>query len=299
MGRLQTAGRDASAFGGTAHPLPSLGTSVSVPLLAGDAGTEQTVALIRQAVQAGLSNPTARAAAAEALRGVPAFNDRAAVEAIFNWVRRRIRFTQDPIGHETISSAEWTIRNGIGDCDDINAVLLPTLLMVVGHDVRLVTVTDNPHDPGGEFTHIYCEVGLDGRWIPLDAARPGASFGTTVDRVFRKWVWSLTEDSHQDLQGPRGLNGVTVGRRCNGCRGAYRNSAGMGFSWGGLMDAISGGADAAAKVIGSFRSPGSTLPIYSQSNQPGPQSAAAPSSGMNPALLIGAAALGVALLSKK
>ena len=225
------------------------GTSRSVPLLAGDAGTAQTIDLIRRAVHAGLSNPTVRATAGEILRNVPAYNDRAAAEAIFNWVRQKIRFTNDPVGHETISSPDWTINHGIGDCDDINAVLLPTLLMVVGYPVRLVTLSNDPSDPS-RFSHIYAEVEINGQWIPLDAARPGATFGTTVNRYLRKRVWSLVDKKFQDLAG---LAGVKTGSR-----------TGMGFNWNVFADVLKQGTTAISDVLKTIPPrivvPGSTGP---------------------------------------
>ena len=227
---------------------------MSVPLLAGDRGTEQTVALIRAAVNDGLSNPVVRATAMQALRNVRAFDDEAAVRAIYEWVRRNIRFTNDPLGHETISSAEWTIRHGGGDCDDINAVLLPTLLMVVGYPVELVTVNDDPTDPQGEFTHIYSQVSLNGHTIPLDAARPGARFGETIPRAFRKRVWSLTDSRYQDLAGYRGLNGPSIHRYAHGQ--AMRSArAGMG-GWEDILNKI---LDTTGKVVGTFKPP--SIPV--------------------------------------
>lgn len=271
---------------------------MSVPLLAGDGGTEQTVDLIRTAVHSGLSNPTVRSTAMQALRGVPAFNDGAAARALFNWVLRNIRFTNDPVGHETISSAEWTIRNGGGDCDDINAVLLPTLLMVVGIPVELVTVNDNPTDPAGEFTHVYCQAFIDGQVIPLDAARPGARFGTTIDRVFRKRVWSLTDSRYQDLAGYRGLTGAHVA----GAQLA-RSRRGMGFNWD-IREFVRAGTEAAGNIIKSFRIPTGTIINPQPGQSPyGPQQTAAPGgfSGINPNTLLlgGMALLGVVMLSNK
>ncbi len=282
--------------------MPSFGTSVSVPLLAGDGGTEQTVELIRTAVNSGLSNPVVRSTAMQALRGVPAYNDEAAARALFNWVLRNIRFTNDPIGHETISSAEWTIRNGGGDCDDINAVLLPTLLMVVGIPVELVTVNDNPTDPAGEFTHVYCQALINGRVTPLDAARPGARFGTTIDRVFRKRVWSLTDARYQDLAGYRGLNGSYTAPAQ-----LARSRRGMGFDFSALADLINKGASAAGNIIQSFRVPTGTIINPGASCKPGTPGCNAvmpggypTSSGIDPTLLLGGMGiLAVAIIASK
>lgn len=295
MGRSLTTPPDLRAS--SRLPSQMFGTSVSVPLLAGDRGTAQTIDLIRQAVNDGLSNPTVRATAAQALRGVPAFQDHAAARAIFNWVKGNIRFTQDPVGHETVSSADWTIRHGIGDCDDINAVLLPALLMVVGYNVRLVTVNDDPTDPAGEFTHVYSEVWLDGRWVPVDAARPGAQFGSTVSRAFRKRVWSLTSKEYQDMAGYRGLNGVGVCRGCSGCRGVC-GRAGMSGWLDSLTDIISQGSQAAGNIITAFRIPPQQIFTSGQQAAPPPGTAASPMA-INPVLLLGGFGLLAAVMIGK
>ncbi len=175
----------------------SAGRSFSRPLLSGDRGTAQTINLIRKAVADGLTDPRVNQLAASIVRAVPEYDDRAAAEAIFNWPLGNVRFTNDPCGSEMIRSANWTIENGIGDCDDINGVLLPTLLMTVGIPARLVTVANDPYHPN-DFTHIYCEAQIDGAWIPLDAARPGATFGTTSQGIYRKRIWSLMDSGYAD-----------------------------------------------------------------------------------------------------
>lgn len=223
----------------TTAPNPrSQGWSRSIPLLAGDGGTAQTIELIRQAVWQGLSDARVREQLAAILRNVPAHDPLAELGAIYEWVLRNIRFTNDPVGHETVSSANWTLLHRIGDCDDINAVLLPTLVMMAGIPVRLVTVSNDPSDPS-RFSHVYAEAEVNGRWIPLDAARPGARFGETVARYVRKRVWSLIERKYQDIAG---LNGVTAVHS-------------LGFDWAAFSNIIQGAAQGIANVVGSIRQP--------------------------------------------
>ena len=191
---------------GFVDPSIAVGRSESVPLLDGDPGTVQTVRLIRRAVRESLVDPYVRASLAHILKGVPPHNDFAEARAIFGWVLHNIRFTKDPVDIESVKDAKWTLVHGIGDCDDINAVLLPALLMSAGHPVRLVTVSNQPSAPEA-FSHIYAEVKIQGSWIPVDAARSGARFGKGPSRWFRKRVWSLTEDRYQDVGG---LSGTRV-----------------------------------------------------------------------------------------
>lgn len=197
----------------------SPGLSSSVPLLEGDAGIEQTINAARGLVREGLRDPLLRQTAGHILlqRRVPQHNDVAEVRAIYDWVVRNIRFVKDPVNQETVSTARWTLTNGFGDCDDINAVLLPVLLGAAGYRTRLVTVAGHPGAPR-QFTHVYAEVLLRGRWIPVDAARPGARFGQTIRHQFRKRVWSLDDGSYTDMGLPRqaSLAGETVAAGVSG-----------------------------------------------------------------------------------
>lgn len=218
------------------------GWSQSTPLLAGDAGTSQTIDLIRKAVWQGLQDARVRAQLAQILQGVPAYDTRGEAQAIFAWAVRHIRFTNDPIGHETISTASWTLANRIGDCDDINAVLIPTLLMTAGIPARLVTVSNDPADLS-RFSHVYAEAEIGGRWIPLDAARPGARFGATVSQYQRKRLWSLVDRKYEDLAGLAGAHGKT----------------GMGFNWDVFGKAVQGAGQGISEVLSTIFRPAPTL----------------------------------------
>ena len=261
------------------------GWSRSVPLLAGDEGTAQTVALIRQAVHDGLRDPLVRAQLAAILRGVPPYDSAAEARAIYEWVRRNIRFTNDPVGHETVSTAAWTLTHGIGDCDDINAVLLPTLVMMAGIPVRLVTVSNDPSDPS-RFSHIYAEAEFNGQWVPLDAARPGARFGSTVSRYVRKRVWSLLDSSYRDIS--RGLAGVAVAQ-------------GMGTWVDDLTSIITSGAKGASDIIASISHPDYrvfSVPPGAPGAPTAPGPVTTPSISTN-TLLLGLGAAALFLMSKK
>jgi hypothetical protein len=257
--------------------------STTVPLADGDSGTAQTIALIRRAVSAGVTSPEVRETAARILSsaGVPAYDDLAEVRAVYQWVLENIRFTRDPVNFEMVSDAAWTLRHRIGDCDDINAVLLPALLMAIGNPVRLVTVANIPHDPES-FAHVYAEVEVNGEWIPLDAARPGAVFGVAPARVYRKRIWNLLDDGYQDVK----LSGAYLGE----------------FEWGLVSDWIS----SAGNIITPIFQPD---PVYTPppiNFQPQPYPAPPPSGGFGAGgidtstiLIFGALGLGAVLLLKK
>lgn len=262
------------------------GWSHSTPLLAGDGGTSQTIDLIRQAVWQGLQDARVRAQLAAIVQGIPAYDSLAEARAIYAWVLRNIRFTNDPVGHETVSTPNWILTHRIGDCDDINAVLIPTLIMSAGIPARLVTVSNDPSDPS-RFSHVYAEAEINGHWLPLDAARPSASFGTTVAQYRRKRVWSLVDRKYQDLSG---LSGAYVGR------------TGMGFDWGIFTKAFEAGSTAISSVLQSIRRPQIALPPP-PGITPGPAGTttqAAPGGISTGTLLVlGALGLGAVMLMKK
>lgn len=264
---------------GSRTQLPSIGWSRSTPLLAGDGGTAQTVDLIRQAVWQGLSDARVRAQLAQILRSIPAYDQLAELRAIHAWVLRNIRFTNDPIGHETVSTANWTLTHGIGDCDDINAVLIPTLVMTAGIPARLVTVSNDPSDPS-RFSHVYAEAEVNGRWIPMDAARPGASFGTTVAQYGRKRVWSLVDRKYQDLAG---------------LSGAHAPGTGLGFNWDIFGQVVQGASAGIANVLNAIYKPQVIPPGTPPPGGTGPGTAAGGIS-TNTLLLLGGLGLGAVLL---
>src|SRR5947209_9321724 len=158
--------------------MTALSPVARMPLPGGDRGTEATVAQIRKLVHAGMTDQVVNRLAMQIVHaaGVQQFNFAGEVQAIFQWVLRNIRFFKDPDGIETLRTAREILAVQGGDCDDINGVLLPSLLLTIGHPVRLVTISNSPDSPQ-LFSHIYCEVEINGQWVPLDAARRDPGFG--------------------------------------------------------------------------------------------------------------------------
>lgn len=260
-----------------------VGRSESWPLLEGDEGTAQTIELIRRAWRESQMDPYVRATALRILQGVPPHNDYLESKALFDWVLRNIRFTKDPVDFETVSNARWTLSHRAGDCDDINAVLLPSLLSITGHPVRLVTVSNIPAAPE-RFSHVYSEVRIGGQWIPVDAARTGARFGVGPSRVFRKRVWSLTDRLYQDMQG--GLSGQAVNT--------------LGWNWDIFADILQKGTQSAQQIIAQIKQqPYIPPPPSGPSAATVQQTPGGYALSMSPALMLGGGALALALLMKK
>jgi len=131
-------------------------------------GTLATTGHIVRLIRQGAKDLLVRGAAVEIFRryGVAAKDFLGEIGALFDWVRRNIRYTRDIYRVELLHTARRMLRLRAGDCDDM-AILLGSLLESTGHAVRLVLVGSNPKRPG-LYTHIYLEVFHRGTWIPLD-----------------------------------------------------------------------------------------------------------------------------------
>jgi len=180
------------------------GAAYRAPLLNGEPGTAQTIALMRKLVDEALSDASFIRQATDIVRSVRAFDEIGEAQALYNWVHRYIRFTKDPLTKEKLYPPQELLKIRAGDCDDI-AMLLGAFLLAVGYPARLVTVSANPDSPQ-EFSHVYVEGEVpagSGNWIPMDVARIDSQFGTEPPVYFRKKAWSLVDDTSQDLNGGR------------------------------------------------------------------------------------------------
>jgi hypothetical protein len=186
------------------------------PLQGGDAGTEQTIGKIRELVNDAWKNLDVRRLAICILReaGAPQYDDWSKVRAIYDWVSANFYFVLDPVTKEVLMPFPDLVELGAGDCDEINATAMAVLLGVIGYEPRLVTVAADAGNPEA-FSHVYAEVLVNGNWVPMDAARPGAQIGKAPESWYRRTWWSLTDDFYADYPGPGQLDGLraTASRR--------------------------------------------------------------------------------------
>lgn len=178
------------------------GLGYRAPLLRGEAGTAQTIALMRKLVQAAVTDQNFVRFASELVRGVQSFDDIGEAQAVYSWVKRNIRYTKDPVTVEKLYPPQELLKIKAGDCDDI-AMLLGALMIALGYPARLITISASADNPD-EFSHVYLESEVppgSGNWIPMDAARLDAQFGVEPPMWYRKRAWSLTDSSYQDLSG--------------------------------------------------------------------------------------------------
>jgi hypothetical protein len=190
-----------------------------IPHLDGDAGVQQTIRQMRRLILSGKKSPEVHELAARILKAarVPSFDWEGEGRAIYESVRRNLRFTLDPDGHETLTDAPNIIRLGIGDCDDFT-VLICSLMQTIGCACRIVTIATQASQ--GEFCHVYPEALINGRWVAMDAARKDPAFGKEPANYTRKRVWELDTEGYTDMRGLGSThNSIAPGQ---GPQGAFR-----------------------------------------------------------------------------
>src|SRR5919108_2507350 len=151
----------------------------------GTPGTLVTARLIARLIHQGAKDFYVRQKAIEIFRaaGIRPKDRFGEVCALFDWVRRNIRYTRDIFRVELLHSARRMLELQAGDCDDMT-ILLGAMLMSTGHPVRLVLAGFRPHKPHA-YSHIYPEVYVRGRWMPIDAtvSRP---MGWTPPAIWKR-----------------------------------------------------------------------------------------------------------------
>src|SRR5262249_56243905 len=108
-------------------------------------GTARTVAHIARLIRAGAKDFYVRQKAIDVLmaRGVPPKDYLGEIDALFQFVQQRVRYTKDPLRLELLHAARRMLDLRAGDCDDM-AILLGAMLEAIGHPVRLVITGPDP-----------------------------------------------------------------------------------------------------------------------------------------------------------
>jgi predicted transglutaminase-like cysteine proteinase len=92
------------------------------------------------------------------------------LKAVFDDIRRNVRYVRDGHKLDTFQSARRTLEFGGGDCDDYT-ITMGSALQSIGYPVKLrIVQTKGSKD----FNHIFLLAGLPPRaptkWVPLDAS---------------------------------------------------------------------------------------------------------------------------------
>lgn len=270
----------------------------TIPIPLGDGGTAATIEHIRRLIEQGKKSPVVRETAIGIVQQarIAQHDSFGEARAVYYWVLHSIRFTRDIRNKETLHSADEILRLRAGDCDDF-VILMSSLLGSIGHKLRAVTVSNVGPDPEtgtpGEFTHIYPEDFVSGRWIPLDAARRNPAMGRSPRRYTRKRTWDLERDDFEDVAFLNGYGqpfptGGSRQRSFN--RGAGRTLhawgapmrldrtapfpgrgavPGMGFDFGAVTGLIQSGAGAATQIIAATKGAATSAPGLQTGVAPG------------------------------
>lgn len=134
----------------------------------GKRGTLATARIIGEMIRSGAKDFYVRQKAIQVFRAyrVPPKDRMGEVWALFDWVRRNIRYTRDIFKVELLHTARRMLELRAGDCDDMT-ILLGAMLVSTGHPVRLVLAGFRPNKPHS-YSHIYLEARVGKFWAPID-----------------------------------------------------------------------------------------------------------------------------------
>lgn len=156
-------------------------------LPAGAAGTRATLALMRRTALEGGRSMQVRAVAERVLHaaGVRVGDTWGELQAVFAFVRDRIRFTRDPVDLELLQAPARLLVTRAGDCDD-KAMLMVALLRSIGHRAQLAfrAVGADPANPR-RYSHVFVTAQVGSRRVALDPTWPGTPFGWQVSSTLR------------------------------------------------------------------------------------------------------------------
>lgn len=140
------------------------------------------VHLINDQVMSSLKDTTIRAVAMNWVRGTPEHgpeSEMAEVSRVFWGVYNNIEYRQDPLTHDTYSSAYRTLQTRAEDCDG-HVILVASLLGWLGYIPAAKLISANGHD-----WHIYAVTAIfprsnpqapTARYIALDTTQKGRAY---------------------------------------------------------------------------------------------------------------------------
>ncbi len=132
-------------------------------------------------------------------------------KAIHDYVCHKIKYAYDPVDVELIEDPMNIIQAGIADCDS-KCILFCAMCEQVGLPCRLVTV--KPSLMADEYTHVFSEVNIKGKWVSSDCTMPKEKFGWSPPDDMPRKVWPVSESArHLDD------SNMVIGLGCSDCGG--------------------------------------------------------------------------------
>lgn len=181
---------------------PALGQTVNYSVSeVPEGGDGQTSAVIGMMSRYAVEDSSTREIQLDAQRALADNPTLAPEEAVFWWVKRRIRFVRDeetvvPFGDQGGVMVEALIRpvdmstmagDKQGDCDDFS-MYTASLLLALGIPAAFVTVAASPGN--NDFSHVYVAAYPGGRRVPLDTSH-GDRPGWETPRAHRIKEWEV------------------------------------------------------------------------------------------------------------
>lgn len=125
-------------------------------------GTHATLCFMARIVRAWKRNPELRAFAISVVAHVGDKDFPGEANALFEFVRDKIRYVQDVSDLETLSTPDVTLRQQAGDCDD-KCILLASMMESINHKTRFVAMgwENNPES----FSHVTLETRIGAIWV--------------------------------------------------------------------------------------------------------------------------------------
>lgn len=139
-----------------------------IALPQGVAGTDKTIDVMSIAAMGkyGAQSPIIRNKTLDVIRAarVPERDKAGEVRAIHEFVKKHLRYVNDPLSVEFVTYPETLLLSRTdGDCDD-HAVLEAAMLGSIGIQTRFVTYGIK----GGPPSHVALHANINNQWLPLD-----------------------------------------------------------------------------------------------------------------------------------
>lgn len=134
----------------------------------GATGTSVTLNHMVKLARDGAKDPIVIQTARALVRDVPQYDRAGEIRALFEYVRDGIRYTNDPLGVELLTTPRATIEMGAGDCDE-KATLLASLLRAIGRPSRFLAVAMHGSDL---YSHVLVQTPWGKGWLSLETIKP-------------------------------------------------------------------------------------------------------------------------------
>jgi len=151
----------------------------------------ETASRICQIAVEAIKNPRVPEMARRLVRGIidenasPFLAVLSEIQAVYNLISSRMRYTRDPFGVELVYGADFVAKQWedgqpwADDCDTY-AVMLMSFFLSIGRDCRVTIVSFDPNEPE-RFEHVFVEVLLPSypqkmipeRWVAVDPSTAG------------------------------------------------------------------------------------------------------------------------------